>query len=337
MLAGKQNFFIVILILSCLFFNFNAKAQFAPAPPDINSTAIFKDDAQISFWANEISLNKSWQNIADTTLGKVTVGDENSALGKANNLFVSLGDGGSAILKFPYTIYNENGFDFAVFENGFAQVNDLENYLFMELAFVEVSQNGVDFIRFSAISNLDTSISLGGFGTSDCSKVNNLAGKYGLNYGTPFDMEELGLDSIVSIKIIDVVGSLDSTFCTFDSQGHKINDPFPTPFPSSGFDLNAVAALNQKNKIEYPTAILEKKQNILNIFPNPSEVNSEVTLELAGGNEVNYKILDLNGKQVLNSSFRNRTRFSTQNFAKGIYFIVVFEENSIFSYKFMID
>lgn len=337
MSAGKKNFFIVILKLSCLFLSFNAFAQFAPAPPNLNSTAIFKDDVQISFWANDIILNISWQNIADTSLGKVTVGTQNNVLGKANNTFVSLGDGGSAILKFPYTIYNENGFDFAVFENGFAQTNDLENYLFMELAFVEVSQNGVDFIRFPAISNLDTNIGLGGFGTSDCSKVNNLAGKYALNYGTPFDLEELGLDSIVSIKIIDVVGSLDSAFCSFDSQGNKISDPFPTPFPSSGFDLNAVAALNQKNKIEYPTAILENNKDVLKIFPNPSPLNSQVNLELASDKEAIYKIIDINGKQVLSSSFRKETTFSTQNFAQGIYFIVLNQESSVFCYKFMVE
>lgn len=337
MLAGKQKFFILILNLSCFFVHINAFAQFAPAPPNTSSTAIHKDDAQISFWASEVILNQSWQDISDTTLGKVSVGNENSAIGKANNLIVSLGDGGSAILKFPKTIYNENGFDFAVFENGFSETSGLENYLFMELAFVEVSQNGIDYIRFPAISYLDTSVGVGSFGTSDCTKVHNLAGKYPVNYGTPFDLDEIGLDSIVSIKIIDVVGSLDAQYASFDSEGNKINDPFPTPFPSSGFDLNAVAALNQKTTIDSPTSIIETKNFDLKIYPNPSKINSLFKIEVSSKKEVHYKIIDQNGKQLIKSSFIDQTNISTQDLAKGIYFIVIIEENSIYSYKFMLE
>ena len=31
-----------------------------------------------------------------------------------------------------------------------------------------------------------------------------------------------------------------------DSQGHQINDPWPTNFPTGGFDLDAVGVINEK-------------------------------------------------------------------------------------------
>ncbi len=54
----------------------------------------------------------------------------------------------------------------------------------------------------------------------------------------------------------DVVGSISSTYGTLDDQNNAIfngaygttnqliNDPFPTPFSSSGFDLDAIGVLN---------------------------------------------------------------------------------------------
>ena len=72
------------------------------------------------------------------------------------------------------------------------------------------------------------------------------------NYGTPFDLQELadtpGLDvnNITYVRIIDVVGSLDSQYASHDLKGHRVNDPWPTPFASCGFDLDAVGAINAK-------------------------------------------------------------------------------------------
>lgn len=335
MLAGKQNFFIVILKLSCFFFPTSLFSQFAPAPPDINSTAVYKDDISISFWANDVKLNRSWQNIADTILGKTTVGNETSALGPANNLFVSLGDNGSAIVTFPFTIYNESGFDFAIFENGFAQNNDSLNFYFMELALVEVSENGTDYIPFYSISNLDTITPIGSFGTSDCSKVNNLAGKYPLNYGTPFDIDELGLDSIVSIKIIDAVGSLDSLYSVYDSEGNKINDPFPTPFPSSGFDLNAVAALNQKNTTTNIFNI--SSDNRISISPNPIQIGQKLNIHVKDKKLNHLSLISSNGQSIFKKSFTNTCQLSTNNLSSGIYFIKISQQNSVFSYKFIVE
>ena len=43
--------------------------------------------------------------------------------------------------------------------------------------------------------------------------------------------------------MVDVVGSIDPMYGTRDSLGNLINDPWPTPFATGGFDLDAVAVL----------------------------------------------------------------------------------------------
>src|SRR6185436_14379894 len=140
---------------------------------------------------------------------------------------------------FQNPVYNGPGFDFAVFENGFYTASPLA---FLEFAFVEVSSDGNNFFRFAATSNIQDTTQVPMTGV-DCSLVNNLAGKYVSGYGTPFDLDELkntsGLDinNVTHIKLIDVVGTVNDSYATHDQYGHKINDPYPTPFASSGFDL----------------------------------------------------------------------------------------------------
>ena len=58
---------------------------------------------------------------------------------------VSLGKGGSITLSFDPPVSNGDGWDFAVFENGFEDT-------FLELAYVEVSSDGVVFVRFDNAS-----------------------------------------------------------------------------------------------------------------------------------------------------------------------------------------
>ena len=191
-------------------------------------------------WATTCFLSRGLQDISNSILGLASSGDSSMALGKAqNNGAVSLGDGGFAICTFPFLIADGPGYDFAVFENSFDDS-------FLELAFVEVSSDGINFYRFSSHSKTDTINQTSTFGLTDATKLNNLAGKYRGGFGTPFDLSELykkqglNIQAITHIKIKDVVGSLQKPYATFDSFNNKINDPWPTPFPSSGFDLDAI-------------------------------------------------------------------------------------------------
>jgi len=304
----------VIIFLCFSLIGLSSIAQYAPAAGQPGSTAIYKDSSSIIAWATQCSINRGWQNISDTTLGKTNVGNNNSALGIADNDVISLGDGGTAVLQFAQAISNGPGPDFAVFENAFDD-------FFLELAFVEVSSDGQNYVRFPAHSLTQTATQVGGFGHLQAVKINNLAGKYRVGYGTPFDLEELkntaGLDitHITHIRIIDVVGSIDNAYATFDSAGNKVNDPFPTPFPSSGFDLDAVAVLNVSTSL--PTATEAFK---LRVYPNPSSG----ILHIQCSEESTIQVISINGNVIQNQHINaGLNTLNLDYLAKGLYFIKI--------------
>jgi hypothetical protein len=236
-------------------------------------------------------------NIADTSLGLASAGDSSDALGIADDYTVSLGDGGSATVTFNHPIFNGPGFDFAVFENGF-MTND-SNLAFLELGFVEVSTDGMRFVRFPAISHTEDTVQTPPFGSTDCSQLYDLAGKYIARYGTPFDLEELvdspGIDvnNINYVKVIDVVGSIDSAYATHDHDGNIVNDPWPTPYASCGFDLDAVGVFNSKGA----AGITAVEQGDLKLFPNPVQRGKTCSIQLPE-NISSLKLYDLNGQLI---------------------------------------
>jgi len=211
---------------------------YPPAADETGSHAISKDDPALIFWATGYSdyivgknVDKTWQ-VPENALGK--------AEGNSFDI-VALGSGGMLTLTFDSPIENGEGWDFAVFENSFS-----DRYL--ELAYVEVSSNGIDYVRFDAISL--TVDPVPGFGNIDPTDVDGLAGKYRQAYGTPFDLEDLSdkpgvlsgevdLSGISTVRIVDVVGDGSS----LDSVGEIIYDPYPTT-GSAGFDLDAVGVSN---------------------------------------------------------------------------------------------
>ena len=235
---------------------------YAPAADVPGSTAVAFDSTSIVGWATGVQeLTRGWMNISDQSQGKVSYGSASDALGPADAQndslpVVSLGDGGHITLTFASPIRNGPGADFAVFENGIT-----DNFL--ELAFVEVSSNGVNFFRFKAVSLTPTATQVGPFDqTIDPTDLNNLAGKYRRGFGTPFDLAELagtpGLDvnAVTQVRIVDVVGSIDPLYRTLDSLGNAVNDPWPTNFATGGFDLDAVGVLNFATVPEPGTALL---------------------------------------------------------------------------------
>jgi len=308
--------FRIIIFLGILF-PLSMQAQYAPQAGLAGSFAMHADSSAFINWASSYSLNRGWQNMADTSLGKADVGEEWSITGKAGNGVISLGDKGSITLTFPYPIRNGKGADFAVFENGFL-VND--SLAFLELAFVEVSSNGVDFVRFAAVSLVDTSIQQPGFSTINAKQIHNLAGKYILPYGTPFDLEELkdssniDVNNITHVRITDVGGCVLPEWASIDVFGRAINDPWPTPFPSAGFDFDAVGVIYQQDGL----GIAANYQNGLSVYPNPARVGQQINIEMPlGSNQNDLQLMDVNGKNI---------QTVQDNFAldtPGIYFLVV--------------
>ena len=295
----------------------HAWAQFAPPAGQAGSTAISKDSSILVAWASSCKVNRGLQHISDPTLGYTTVGDSSSPIGMADGKVVSLGDGGSATCTFEQHIYDGPGYDFAVFENSFDG-----NYL--EFGFVEVSSDGIHFFRFPATSNTEDTLQTGAFGDSDASKVNNLAGKYKILYGTPFDLRELqnisGLDimHISYVRITDVVGSINSGYATYDQNNRIVNDPWPTPYPSSGFDLDAIGVIHQQSA---NGLVYREKSNVL-VYPNPAANTLFIAVKESIQAQVRICISDLNGTIV----FKQDAYLQTENIqleigalASGIY------------------
>ncbi len=218
---------------------------YAPAAGQVGSTAIAASDPLFVAWAS------GFENII---LGPGTSADPNPYTGETYTPDLTLGpsdatggvhpvyplgQGGEITLTFNAPIMDGEGFDFAVFENSFSDG-------FLELAFVEVSSNGIDFFRFPGISLTPTAIN-GFFGIVDPTDVTNLAGKYRAAYGTPFDLSELSgvsaslnIHAITHVRIIDILGDGN----TLDSLSNPIYDPYPTS-GTAGFDLDAVGVIHQ--------------------------------------------------------------------------------------------
>lgn len=246
---------------------------YAPAAGQANSRAIHKDSSLIRAWADSISVQRGYLDIAQKTLGFASFGDSLNPLGPANGQVISLGDSGLAtyILKTP--IWDQAGAEFAIFENSFSDV-------FLEFAFVEVSQDGINFHRFPAISLIDTVVQTGAFGSSEASQVHNLAGKYRLDFGVPFDLADIPqIDSIYYIRIVDAIGTIDPKLAGRDSRGAIINEPYPTAFASGGFDLDALAFLSPNS-----LNLKEQDYSLEKAYPNPARLSvgvpSAIKLEL---------------------------------------------------------
>lgn len=314
-----KNHLISFLILISGIISGNAQS-YPPAAGFLGSDAIHKDSSVFIDWASEIvEVSRSYMDIAFPETGFVSYGEESYALGIADGIgVVSLGDNGSAVLSFNYPIMNGEGPDFAIFENAFF-LNDTSENAFLEFAFVEVSSNGDEYIRFPAYSEIQTETQIGSFTHLNARYVHNLAGKCTALYGTPFDLDDLSdisggtsvdLNEIRYVKIVDVIGTIDESYASYDSKGNIINDPYPTPFVSGGFDLDAIGVINNtQNTLEF--------KNNIKIIPNPA--SDFINIHKSGNTEFTIQIFDSSG--VLVSETRNQTKIYIKNLRVGLYIV----------------
>lgn len=316
---------IASLLFACTsIFSFG---QFAGPPGTLGTTAMFRDSSAFINWASSSQLELGLIDIANQFSGTAASGTASSPTGFPDGLCISLGDSGVAILTFPQPIKNEPGPDFAVFENGFSDA-------FLELAFIEVSSDGTNFTRFPAISNTQTDTQIGPFDAlGDATLLNNLAGKYRANFGTPFDLEELsgtpGLDisAITHIKVIDVVGMINGNHVQFDSNGNAINDPYATAFPQGGFDLDAIGVIHQG-----PLGIEDNIASYFKVYPNPVQPSGVLSISSQFQIE-SITLLSLSG-QVLSKSSSNSIQL--ENCPSGIYLLQIQMADFIYSSKVVV-
>lgn len=225
----KRVFLFLGMLLQAAF----AFAQFDGPVGTEGCKAVAISDSRIVSWAYCVQVKRGFTAPNGTT--RVSYGTPDMAQGvpdSTTTTAVSLGFGGEALVTFDRPIVNGRGYDFAVFENPFGPN-------FLELAFVEVSSDGEHFFCFPATS-LSTS-------SSDvmAQHYNNLAGKYEVGYGTPFDLSDLPDDenldkmNIRFVRLIDVTEGVDT-----DAQGNVIYDSPCAGSYSAGFDLTGVAVMN---------------------------------------------------------------------------------------------
>jgi len=306
-------------IATCLMICFLATisyAQFAPAAGQNGTTAIDKDSSVFVNWGYFVtSINLGPEDLSQNS-PFVGFGAISNVLGPAEgNSFdvLSLGDGGDITIHFQYPIFNGPGNDFAVFEN--SVWDD-----FLELAFVEVSTDGQNFVRFPSTSLTQTISQVATFGLLNPTEIHNFAGKYRQGFGTPFDLSDLSdstginLDSINYVRIIDVVGSIDPQYASYDHLGTIVNDPFPTPFESSGFDLDAIGVIHQNNIY----ASVDQNDIRFEIYPNPASDYLNISVERS-----NYQVqlFDLNSKLVY--SAKDVELINVTHLNSGIYFLIL--------------
>ena len=335
MRCTKLKTFVKIVALLCL--HNTANAQFAPAANEQGTTAIAGSSPLFVEWASGCTVQRGPMNIANPGLGLASAGDSTDAIGQADAAIVSLGDGGTATLTFNHPIYNDTGFDFAVFENGF--INASNDLAFLELGFVEVSTDGIRYVRFPATSNVQDTLQLGNNGSIDCSQLNNLAGKYVAGYGTPFDLQELvdspGIDvnNINYVRILDVVGSIDSAYGTRDHNGRLINDPWPTPFASCGFDLDALGVINSKGAL----GIKDISESGIRFYPNPVRQGSSFKIQLTE-NTGYIKLFSLSGQLINQWPVTGVLQtINAATLSRGVYFITVETSANHFNTKLVVE
>jgi hypothetical protein len=308
------------------------QGPYAPNSETAGTDALHFTNNKFISWASDIKVIRGYQDIANKSLGTVNFGESINAIGMSNKSVISLGDSGVANVSFEGYVLNKSGPDFAVFENSF-------NHEFLELAFVEVSKDGTNFIRFPASSETSSVTQVGSFDLLDATNINNLAGKYKVQYGTPFDLDDIGMDSIRYIRIVDVVGSIDSTIGSKDAKGRMINDPYPTDFQNNGFytggfDLESVGLINYEGEIFLGANELSEQKSRVRIYPNPAI--SDITITVEKQSEI--QIHDVNGKLW----FSQRINFGSNSLdlndlPRGLYSVSVLNEKEHFVSKLVLQ
>ncbi|MCR4816436.1 MAG: T9SS type A sorting domain-containing protein [Bacteroidales bacterium] len=314
----------ITLAISALLFGVipvsKGQGPFCGAVGTPGCNAVHYEDSTIIGWATGCTVVRGPVDIINPDGPKVHYGDEEYGIGPASSITtaaVSLGDGGTATLTFDQPIQNNPGPDFAVFENSF-------NDNFLELAFVEVSSDGEHFVRFPSTSL--TPIETQQSGNIDPTMLNNLAGKFRVGYGTPFDLAELsdsaGIDinNITHIRLVDVVGTIDPQYATHDAFGHIVNDPYPTNdtiWGSGGFDLTGVAVLYN------PTLSVNNVSSTkLMLYPNPA--SDRICVILDNQADIEGAIFDINGHLVQTMSLHcGANNIDINALKNGIYVVRV--------------
>jgi len=195
----------------------------------------------------------------------------------------ALGLNGSITVGFRNKLLRDMpGSDFTIFENAF---EFMDERIFIEPAMVQVSKDGETFISFPF-----DSLTLQGCAGTIPTNGNEATFIPDVSGGNSFDLADIGLDSIVAIRIIDVSSII------LDQ-----NHPFYSPIVN-GFDLDAVVAMHLQSTNRTPvnesdsTNFQALSVNSLRIHPRDGEIIELYNLDgrlllQSNNNTIDYSIV----------------------------------------------
>ena len=206
----------------------------------------------------------------------------------------ALGMDGSITIGFKGKILRDMpGNDFTVFENSFEFLGDR---IFIEPGMVQVSKDGVNFITFPF-----DSLTLQG-----CAGLTPTNGEEDpfnpdVSGGNSFDLADVGLDSVIAIRIIDVSSIILNP-----------NHPLFSPIVN-GFDLDAIVAMHLETSIT--TSVTDFNPQIF-----PTSYKNEFPFSLQDGETIYFYSLD--GRLLFQSNTESGSFLTTGTF------VLVIQSNS---------
>ena len=306
----------LIIFVALSFWGMCLSAQYAPPANIIGTTAIHMDSSIIVSWASGYKdyiigeeVDETWQT-PEKALGK--------AQGTSGDI-VCLGRGGEITFTFDTIIINKKGADFVTFENAL-------NHTFLELGWVEVSYDGIHFERFPNYSKTEEAVDA--FGDVDATKIYGYCSKYKQAYGTPFDLDEVNLDTIRYIKLIDIVGDGNA----YDSDGHVIYDPYATS-GSAGLDIDAIGVIHSGN---LKAQITKVETPIFKIFPNPA--NRYIIVSNGNSEILNVEIYTSTAQKIEQLTlYDSNTRIAVDHLKAGVYILKIASKSNSITQKLIIE
>ena len=146
-----------------------------------------------------------------------------------------------------------------------------------------------------------------------------------------FDLDEvednplLDKNRVTHVRVVDVVGCIQPEYATYDCQGHVINDPWPTPFASSGFDLDAVGVIHD---LAHYDVVEESDIISVTIYPNPVQD----VLSVDANNVNSITVYSLTGQRVVEAEGNH---VDVSALLPGIFFVRVTINGKTFVNKFV--
>jgi len=225
----------------------------------------------------------------------------------ANNNFRSLGNGGSVVLSFPYTLFNGPGADVKVFETSFGDRENRNCGNYPEKALVEGSCDGQSWFPLTVLAE-DVTLNGG-----------EVAGSNLICRDAILDFN--GLDAVNYIKITDVTFVNNSNF----------------PGNGDGFDVDAVVGIQGCADVTSNGKFAQIADDGSDVFedalyietyPNPTAGVLNVSIKRVTKENVVIRIADITGRIIMTQNVNSKETsiietLNLSNLTSGVYTITV--------------